>query len=127
MYSRRDISCREHIEDRIGRCHLGAVIQMGVDIERRGDVAVAKPLLNLLHADAICVEQAGTAMAKIMETYFSQAVLFENQRKMLRDITRRDEFSHVVDIDILAVGSVIGSSAVIVLIPVLSSSKSSSP
>ena len=53
---------REHIENRIGRCYLGAVVHMGVNIECCGDVAVSEPLLDLLHADAICVEQTGAAM-----------------------------------------------------------------
>ena len=49
-------------EDRICRRNLGAVVQVGVDVAGGGDVAVTKPLLNILQGNAVGIEQAGAGM-----------------------------------------------------------------
>ena len=49
-------------DDRICRRNLVAVIQMGVDVGGRSNIAVSEPFLDVLQRNAICVEQAGAAM-----------------------------------------------------------------
>ena len=44
------------------RGDLGLVIQVGVDVRRGGEVAVAQPLLNVLERHAVGQQQAGAAM-----------------------------------------------------------------
>ena len=41
--------------DGLGGGHLGAVIQVGVDVAGGADVAVAQPLLNVLQGHAVGV------------------------------------------------------------------------
>ena len=48
--------------DGLGGGHLGAVVQVGVDVAGGADVAVAQPLLNVLQSHAVGVEQAGAGM-----------------------------------------------------------------
>ena len=47
---RRPISflAGEIAKDFVGRGHLGVVVQMGVDVAGRSDVAVTEPFLNVL-------------------------------------------------------------------------------
>ena len=54
------VRIRRH--DRICRRNLVAVIQMGVDVGGRSNIAVSEPFLDVLQRNAICVEQAGAAM-----------------------------------------------------------------
>ena len=54
------VRIRRH--DRICRRNLVAIIQMGVDVGGRSNIAVSKPFLDVLQRNAICVEQAGAAM-----------------------------------------------------------------
>ena len=63
--------------DRICRRNLVAVIQMGVDVGGRSNIAVSKPFLDVLQRNAICIEQAGAAMPKVVETNLFHVVLFE--------------------------------------------------
>ena len=51
----------------LGGSHLGAVIQVGVDVAGGADVTVAQPLLNVLQGHAVGVEQAGAGVAEIVE------------------------------------------------------------
>ena len=46
----------------ICRGDLGLVIQVGVDVRRGGEVAMAQPLLNVLERHAVGQQQAGTAV-----------------------------------------------------------------
>ena len=46
----------------ICRGDLGLVIQMAVNIRRRADVAVTKPLLNLFHGHVVCQQQRGATV-----------------------------------------------------------------
>ena len=65
------------IDHGFGRGEFGTVIQMSVDIGGGGEIAVSQPFLDLLHGYAVGKQQAGTTMAKIMETDVTQAVLFQ--------------------------------------------------
>lgn len=98
-------------EDRICRRNLGAVVQVGVDVAGGGDVAVTKPLLNILQGNAVGIEQAGAGMPQIMEADFLHPVALQNQREMLGQEARRDELAHLVDIDIVQVTLVIALAA----------------
>ena len=98
-------------EDRICRRNLGAVVQVGVDIAGGGDVAVAKPLLNVFQGNAVGIEQAGTGMPQIVEADFLHPVALQNQREMLGQEARRDELSHLVDVDVVQVALVIALAA----------------
>ena len=70
-------------QDRICRRYLVAVIQVGVDIRGRSNITVSKPFLNILQRNAVCIEQTGTAMTKIVKTNLFQSLLLEKQVKML--------------------------------------------
>ena len=39
-------------------------------------------------------------MAQVVKSDFTQAILFENQRKVLCDVARFDKLSNLIDIDI---------------------------
>ena len=52
----------EDIDDCIRRGHLAGEIQMCINVACCADVAVPQPLLNLLQAHAIGIEQTGTTM-----------------------------------------------------------------
>ena len=58
----------EDIDDCIRRRHLTGEIQMCINVACCADVAVTQPLLNLLQAHAIGIEQTGAAMAQVVET-----------------------------------------------------------
>ena len=47
---------------RLCRGDFRLVIQVGVDVRRGGEVAVAQPLLNVLEGNAVGQQQAGTAV-----------------------------------------------------------------
>ena len=98
-------------EDRICRRNLGAVVQVGVDVAGGADVAVTKPLLNILQGNAVGIEQAGTGMPQIVEADFLHPIALQNQREMLGQEARRDELAHLVDIDIVHVTLVIALAA----------------
>ena len=91
---------RIYPHDRVGRRHFGIEIQMSIDIRGRRNIAVAQPFLDFLQADPVGIQQTRAAMAEIVESDFSQAMLLQNQRKVLRDITRLHKFANFIDIDI---------------------------
>ena len=86
------VRIRRH--DRICRRNFVAVIQMGVDVGGRSNIAVSEPFLDVLQRNAICVEQAGAAMPKIVEANLFHIVLFEKQIKVLGDKVRLDKSAH---------------------------------
>ena len=47
---------------------------MCINVACRADVAVPQPLLNLLQAHAIGIEQTGAAMVQVVETDFSSSI-----------------------------------------------------
>ena len=52
----------ENADDGIGRGHFAGEIQMCINVACCADVTVTQPLLNLLQAHAIGIEQTGTTM-----------------------------------------------------------------
>ena len=105
-------SCVLRVErqDRIRRRYLAAVIQMGVDVGSRPNITVPQPFLDFLQADAICIKQAGAAVAKVVETDFFHAVIFQRDLKMLGDEVWLHKLAHRIDIDVIKVLLAIGCS-----------------
>ena len=66
---------RQGLLHRGGTQLLGLGIQVGVDVGRGGDVAVAQPFLDLLHRHPLFQQQAGTGVAQIVEADLPQAVV----------------------------------------------------
>ncbi len=62
-----------------------------------------QPFLDLFQAYSVGIQQAGAAMAKVVETDFFEAVVLHHQRKMLGDIARLNPFAHLVHIDVLQI------------------------
>lgn len=62
---------REDIDDCIRRGHLIGEIQMCINVACSADIAVSQPLLNLLQAHAIGIEQTGAAMANSWNLIFA--------------------------------------------------------
>ena len=52
-----------YADDGVGRSDLGAEIQVGVDVRGGGNITVPQPLLDLLQADSVGVQQTGAAMS----------------------------------------------------------------
>ena len=111
----RSISVMDHRRiyphNRVGRRHFGIEIQMSIDIRGRRNIAVAQPFLDFFQADSVCIQQTRAAMTEIVKTDFSQAILLQNQRKVLCDITRLHKFANFVDIDISFGFGVVGLAA----------------
>ena len=61
----------------ICRGDLGLVIQVAVNIRRRADVAVPKPVLNLLQRHAVGQQQAGAAVSEVVKAHPAQAVTLQ--------------------------------------------------
>ena len=53
---------REIVKDLIGGVDLGVVVQVGVDVAGRSDVAVAQPFLNVLEGYAIGIQKCSAGM-----------------------------------------------------------------
>ena len=58
----------------------------------------------------MCVKQVGTAVTKVVETYFLQPVIFQLYLKMLGDKIWLHKLAHRIDIDIIKVLLAIGRS-----------------
>ena len=84
---------------------------MRVNVHGGGNIAMTQPHLNFFHADTISVEQAGAAMAKIVEANLSQVIFFEHLRKMLRNVSRLNQLSQLIHIDVLGILFTVASSA----------------
>ena len=69
---------------------------MGVDIAGCADVTVTKPLLDFLQAHAIGIEQAGAAMAQVVETDTLHLVCYQKIREMLAQEIGPNPLSHRV-------------------------------
>lgn len=76
---------------------------MCINVACCADVAVTEPLLNLFQAHTIGVEQAGAAMAKVMETDAFHVVRNKEIGKMLGKIIRMKAHSHRVHIDVVEI------------------------
>lgn len=76
---------------------------MCINVACRADVAVTEPLLNLFQAHTIGVEQAGAAMAKVMETDTLHLVCYQKIREMLAQEIGPNPLSHRVYINIVKI------------------------
>ena len=92
-----------HIDDGIGRGDLAGKIQMGINVACCADIAVPQPLLNLLQAHAIGIEQTGAAMAQVVETDTLHLVCDQKIWEMLAQEIGSNPLSHRVYIDIVKV------------------------
>ena len=102
---------REDIDDCIRRGHLTGEIQMCINVACSADIAVSQPLLNLLQAHAIGIEQTGAAMTQVVETDFFQSVVFQYNLEMLCDEVWFDKFAHCIYIDIIQIFFAVGCTA----------------
>ena len=76
---------------------------MCINVACGADVAVTKPLLNLLQTYTVGIEQAGAAMAKVMETDAFHMMRDEEIGKVLGKIVWMIAHSHRVNIDVVEV------------------------
>ena len=106
----------ENADDGIGRGHFAGEIQMCINVACCADVAVTEPLLNLFQAHTIGVEQAGAAMAKVMETDTLHLVCYQKIWEMLAQEIGPNPLSHRVYIDIV---KIIGAIAFAADLPIL--------
>lgn len=56
----------ETVDHGVGRPHLGVVVKVRVDVGRGAEIAVAHPLLDLLHRYTAGDQQAGRRMTKLV-------------------------------------------------------------
>ena len=75
------------------------------------DVTVTQPLLNLLQAHAIGIEQTGAAMAQIVKADTLHFVCDQKIREMLAQEIGPNPFSHRIYIDIVKIIVAIASAA----------------
>ena len=76
---------------------------MCINVACCADVAVTQPLLNLLQAHAIGIEQTGAAMAQIVKADTLHLVCDQKIREMLAQEIGPNPFSHRVYIDIVKI------------------------
>ena len=76
---------------------------MCINVACCADVAVPQPLLNLLQAHAIGIEQTGAAMAQIVEADTLHLVCDQKIREMLAQEIGPNPLSHRVHIDIIKI------------------------
>ena len=69
---------------------------MCINVACRADVAVPQPLLNLLQAHAIGIEQTGTTMAQVVETDTLHLVCYQKIWEMLAQEIGPNPLSHRV-------------------------------
>ena len=106
----------EDIDDCIRRGHLAGEIQLCINVACCADVAVTQPLLNLLQAHAIGIEQAGAVMAQVVKTDVLHLVCYQKIWEMLAQETGPNPLSHRVYIDIV---KIIGAIAFAADLPIL--------
>ena len=76
---------------------------MCINVACRADVAVPQPLLNLLQAHAIGIEQTGTTMAQIVKADTLHLVCDQKIREMLTQKVGPNPLSNRVYIDIVKI------------------------
>ena len=76
---------------------------MCINVACCADVAVTEPLLNLFQAHTIGVEQAGAAMAQVVEADTLHLVCDQKIREMLAQKVGPNPLSHRVYIDIVKI------------------------
>ena len=82
---------------------------MGVNVCRRGNIAVAKPLLNFLEIDAACIQQTGAAVSQVVIAYDAHAMLDQKGFEVFRDMIRMIDLAQGIDVDVLKIILAIGS------------------
>ena len=86
----------EDVDDCIRRGHLTGEIQMCINVACCADVTVTEPLLNLLQAHAIGIEQTGAAMVQVVETDTLHLVCYQKIWEMLAQEIGPNPLSHRV-------------------------------
>ena len=76
---------------------------MGINVACCADIAVPQPLLNLLQAHAVGIEQTGAAMAQIVETDTLHLVCYQKIWEMLAQEIGPNPLFHRVYIDIVKI------------------------
>ena len=76
---------------------------MCINVACCADVTVTQPLLNLLQAHAIGIEQTGTTMAQVVETDTLHLVCYQKIWEMLAQEIGPNPLSHRVYIDIVKI------------------------
>lgn len=61
---------------------------MRVNIGCGGEITVSEPVLDLLHRNVVCQQQAGAAMTEIVEAYPSKSIILQKLWKSGRYISR---------------------------------------
>lgn len=89
---------------------------MCINVACCADVTVTEPLLNLLQAHAIGIEQTGTTMAQIVKADTLHLVCDQKIREMLTQKVGPNPLSHRVYIDIV---KIIGAIAFAADLPIL--------
>ena len=69
---------------------------MCINVACCADVTVTEPLLNLLQAHAIGIEQTGAAMAQVVETDTLHLVCYQKIREMLAQEIGPNPLSHAI-------------------------------
>ena len=100
----------------VGRRYLTGEIQMCINVACCADVTVTQPLLNLLQAHAIGIEQTGTTMAQIVKADTLHLVCYQKIWEMLTQKVGPNPLSHRVYIDIV---KIIGAIAFAADLPIL--------
>lgn len=67
-----------------------------------------QPLLDLLHGDALTEQQTGAAVAQIMEPDVPQAVLLQQEFKMVGDVIGPEQLAHLIGANIVQVVGAVG-------------------
>ena len=89
---------------------------MCINVACRADVAVPQPLLDILQAHAIGIEQTGTTMAQVVETDTLHLVCYQKIWEMLAQKVGPNPLSYRVYIDIV---KIIGAIAFAADLPIL--------
>ena len=76
---------------------------MYINVACCADAAVTEPLLDFLQAHAIGIEQAGAAMAQVVETDTLHLVCYQKIREMLAQEIGPNPLSHRVYINIVKI------------------------
>ena len=76
---------------------------MSIDIAGGADVTMTEPLLNLLQAYSIGIEEAGAAVAKVVKTDALHLMRDQKIREMLAQKVGPNPLSHRIHIDIVKI------------------------
>ena len=80
---------------------------MRIDVCRGGEIAVSEPVLNLLHGNAVCKHQRGTAMSQIMKSDLTKLIRPKQLAEALCNIMGLDQIADLVDTDIFLISALL--------------------